>query len=258
MGIRIKNELRIQAGFDNSLDDCFFDRSVSELLDTLDHGNASIMLLEAGSTDVAVPFGDVAQARILYIEADGEFEVELGGGAATGAAVTGVGGSFPTGFAGGEAMSLDIDNLGAVAIVFTVSASLVQDVANEINAAFALAGVLSGGLPVAPASVSGGEIRITSPTTGLTSEVDAVSADAAVLTALGISVSITNGVNANPGTSDLNIDRPADPAGASAAAGVTAFFYATVNTDQVLLTNLSPTVDINVKVLIVGDLTASP
>ncbi len=258
MGIRIKNELRVQAGFDNSLDDCFFDRSVSELLDTLDHGNASILLLEAASTDVPIPFGNVAQARIIYIEADGEFQVEFGGAAATGAVVTGSGGTYPTGFVGAEALSLDIDNLGAVAIAFTSGASTAQDVANEINAAFALAGVLSGTDPVAPATVVGGEMRFTSPTTGLTSEVDIVSGDAAVLTALGISVGVTNGDNANPGASDISVHRPADPSGASAAEGVTAFLYATINTTQVLVTNPSTTVDINMKVLIVGDLTASP
>jgi hypothetical protein len=259
MGLRTKTELSIEVGLDNALDDLVFERDVSEVLDTLDRHCSKTILLEASTTNLNVPFAvDVAQARLIYIEADGEIEVSFGGAAATGAVVTGVGGTFPTLFTGGETLTLDIDNLGSVVTTFTAGASLAQDVANEINAAFALAGILSGGVPVQPATVVGGELRFTSPTTGVTSEVDVVAGSAGVIATLGLTVAVTNGVNSTPGTSDLRIQRPADPAGASAAAGVKAFALLTINTTSLQLTNLSASAAVNVTVLVVGDLTATP
>jgi hypothetical protein len=251
MGIRTKVDINVQAGMDNALDDLIFERDNCDTLDTLDRACAKTILLEAGTSNYSIPFGDVAQARLIYIEGDGEFEVALGGAAAAAAVVTGSGGSFtPTGFAGGETLTLEVDNV-ATPVTFLVGDTSLADVVNRINAAIALAGLSTPG-----ASDVAGQLRLTSPTTGDSSEIDIQGGTA--LATLGLSVAVTNGTNATPGTSDLSIDRPADPAGASAAAGVASYFLATVNTTSVQVSNPSATTDVNLKVLIVGDLTASP
>jgi hypothetical protein len=251
MGLRTKTDLSIEVGLENALDDLVFERDLCDTLDTLDRHSCKTILLEAGTSNLAVDFGDVAQGRLVYIEADGEIEVAFGGSAATAAVVTGSGGSFtPTGFAGGETMLWEVDNVSAP-VTFEVGDTSLALVVNRINAAVALAGLAT---PVA--SDAAGELRLTSPSTGDSSEIDITGGTA--LATLGLSVATTNGVNANPGTSDLAIQRPADPAGASAAAGVRAFALLTINTSSLQLSNPSSTVDVNVTVLIVGDLTASP
>jgi len=248
MGLRTSTELTLKVGLENALDDLVFDRDLSEILDTLEHGAIHKLTLEAGTTNWAVPFGDVLQARLVYVEADGEFEVAFGGSAATAAQVDAVGATYPTSFVGGETLLWDLDNVGLMTVTFDAADQSLAQVVNRINSIAALNGHAT---PVA--SANGGQLRLTSPTTGATSEIDIQGGTG--LATLGLSIGVTVGVNANPGTSNVAVTRPADPAGATAAQGVTAFFLGTVNTTSLQLTNPSATADLNVKVCVVGDLT---
>lgn len=255
MGVRTKVDINIEVGGENDLTNCLFGRELNELVDTLEDSKDETGLLAAGATNQSIDLGDVQEVRLVYIEADGEIDVSFGAGAATGAVVTGVGGTFPTGFAGGETLPVEIDNLGLVTTIFTAAASTAQDVANEINAAFALAGILSGGVPVAPATVSGGELRLTSPSTGPGSEID-IQAGTALAT-LGLSVAVTNGVAAEPGTAQYSLARMADPSGTSIS-GLKAYLLATLQATAVFLTNPSTVSAVRYRVLVVGDLVSNP
>ena len=248
MGVRTNAELTFQIGQDNQLTDLYFDRDLQSLLDTLDHAMALPITLAIGEANFPVPFGDVAEARIVYIEADGEIDVTFGGVLATTAFVTGVAGSYPTGWAGGETFTVIIDGT-SVAVVFTGSL-LLPAVINEINAAAALLGLG----PIA--SDVGGELRLTSLITGPTSEVEVVAGGSA-LAALGLSAVVVNGLSGTPGTSPVSIRRPADPTGSTAAEGVTAFFFGTVRTTSITIDNLTA-VEVRVKVAIAGDLVDDP
>ena len=248
MGVRTNTVLQVQVGLDNTLDDCIFERSFTEVLDTLAHATSQKLTLAAGVTNLAIDMGDVAQTRLVYIESDLEIEVAFGAGTATSASVTGSGGTYPTSFAGGETILLEVDNGGTITCPFEVGDQSLQQVVNRINACAALNGQPN------VAFVAGGELRLTSPTTGTGSEVDVQSGTA--LATLGQSIAITVGVNANPATSNLLIQRPANPSGSSAE-GVLAYFLGTVNTSGLLLTNNGAS-DANIRLLVVGDLVSSP
>jgi hypothetical protein len=245
MGVRTNTVLQVQVGLSNTLDDCIFERSFTELLDTLDHATSQKLTIAASTTNLPIDFGDVTQARLIYIESDTELEISLGGGAATSASVTGSGGTFPTSFAGGETLLLEIDGGGLITCTFESTDQSLQQVANRINACAALNGQVN------VAFLSGGELQLTSPTTGTGSEVDIQGGTSAAT--LGLSVAVTNGVNSNPGTSNLLVQRPVSPT-ASSAAGVLAYFLATVNTSSLYVTNNSATANANVSILIAGDL----
>jgi len=250
MGVRTNVDLTVQIGQDNQLSDLVFDRDITAVLDTLDHATAIVATLVTGETNFVVPFGDVAQARLVYIEADGEIAVTFGGGLATAAVVTAVGGTYVTGFAGGETATLDVNNGTTVAVIFTVAAQALADVVNEINAAAALVGLG----PIA--SAFSGQLRLTSTTTGAASEIEVVAGGTALAT-LGLTAGTTNGANSTPGTSPVSVRRPADPAGASAAAGVDAFLLATVQTTSITIDNTAGQ-DVRLRVAIAGDLVADP
>lgn len=257
MSVRTKVDINIEVGGENDLTNCLFGRELNELVDTLDDSKDETGLLAAGQTNRSIDLGDVQQVRLVYIEADAEIDVSFGAGAATAADVTGVGGTFPTGFVGAETLTTEIDGLGAVVTTFTAGASTAQDVANEINAAYALAGILSGGNPVAPASVSGGELRFTSPTTGAASEVDISAGSAGVIATLGLTIAVTNGVNAEPGTAQYTLRRMADPSGTSVS-GLKAYLLATLEASAVFLTNPDTVNAVRYRVLVVGDLVSNP
>lgn len=252
MAVRTKVDISVQVGAESDLNNCLFSRELSELLDTMEDSKDETGLLAAAETNRSIDLGDVQQVRLVYIEADAEIDVSFGGAAATAAIVTGSGGTFPTGFVGGETLDVEIDNLGVVNVIFTAGASTAQDVANEINAAFANAGILSGGVPVAPATVVGGEVRLTSPTTGISSEVD-ITAGGTSLATLGLTAGVTNGVNAEAGTSQYSLQRMADPSGTSIS-GLKAYLLATIRATSVLLTNPDTVNAVRYRVLVVGDL----
>lgn len=76
----------------------------------------------------------------------------------------GVGGVFPTGFAGGEAFAFDVDDNGtitSVSVTFTASAQSATQVANEINAA-----AVALGLPPIAAADATPELVLTGPKPG--------------------------------------------------------------------------------------------
>ena len=249
MGVRTKTELSVEVGLDNTLDDSLFERSFTEVLDTLSHATSQKLTVAAGTTNLSLDLGDVAEVRLIYIESNLEIEVSFGGGAATAASVLGAGGTFPTGFAGGETLLFEVDGGGLITCTFDAADQSAQQVVNRINACLALNGQPCG------ASVDGGEVRLTSPTTGATSEVD-IQGGTGIAT-IGLSVTVVNGVNANPGTSNIRVQRPADATG-SGADEVKAYLLATVNTNSVAISNLSATADATVRFMVAGDIVAVP
>ena len=56
----------------------------------------------------------------------------------------------------------------------------------------------------------------------------------------------------------MQVSRPADPSGASAAAGVKAYLLGTIRATALQVTNPSADVDINLKVFLAGDLVDTP
>jgi len=249
MSVRTLLDLSFQIGLDNSLDDSLFERSCSQILDTLDHASAGVLTLAALQTNVVLPFGDVAEARILYIEAeDGDVSFTLGGGLATSGRIDAVGAAYPTGFVGAETLDFEVDGT-LINVVFLVGDQTLTQVINRINAACALAGFST---PIAKPNA--GQLRLESPTTGTTSTIEIVGGTGRATLGLPVPTTINAGINSTPGTSPIELRRPANPAGASAAAGVKAVFYGTVRTTSVVLNNLSANTT-KVRWAIVGDLT---
>jgi len=79
MGVRTQTTIGLSVGFGASLDDSIFQRDLSELLDTLDHASAQVITMAGAEADTEISMGDVADGRLLYVEADGEVEVNLSG-----------------------------------------------------------------------------------------------------------------------------------------------------------------------------------
>lgn len=258
MGVRTNSEITFQIGRDNALLDFIADFELGAILDTLDHATSHNATLAAGESGHIVPFGDVAECRLIYIESDGDIRISPGGAAATAAQIDGVGGSYPTGFAGGEELPLEIDDTFAFTVTFTVGASVLVDVINEINAAAALAGVVGpGSIPATIARDNGGgQLRLISPTTGASSEIDILAGSA--LAALGLVEGVTNGVASIPGQTPITLRRPANPAGASAAAGVKSYLLATLVTSSLLIDNLDSANEASIVVALAGDLLLNP
>lgn len=250
MGLRTNVELSVQIGQDNALSDLLFDRDLQQLLDTLEHGVSHQITLDAAETNYVVPFGDVEIARLLYIEANAEVSVTLGGSVATKAQVDAVGGSYPTGFVGAETLVIKIDGT-TITVTFLVADQSVQQVINRINAAAALLSLAT------VAFLNGLQLRLKSLTTGTGSTVQIVSGSAGVLAALGLSVQTVTGVNATPGTSPIQVRRPANTTGATEAEGVLAFFLGTVQTSSITIDNPSADEAVEVRIAIAGDLSPS-
>lgn len=100
--------------------------------------------------------------EFLAAETDNDLIFRIGAGVAT---LLGTGGTFPTGFAGGETLNLDFDGV-AVAVAFLVGDQTAADCAARINAACALAG-----LATPRATVVSGQLQITGLVTGVAAEV---------------------------------------------------------------------------------------
>lgn len=79
MSLRTKIDIQIAVGFDNDLDDTAFERSITEMLDSCERVVTQTITLAAPETDTPVTFGDVASARLVYIEADGEITYRVNG-----------------------------------------------------------------------------------------------------------------------------------------------------------------------------------
>ncbi len=256
MGIRTNIDVSVQFGRDNDLTQVAFDDAMQSLLDTLEREESGTVQLAAGESNFVVPFGDVAQARIVFLRATGPIRVTPGGGTATSAQRDGAGGSYPTGFAGGEGLDLEIDGT-AVSVAFDAADQSVTQVINRINAAAALAGITGpGGIPATIARNTGaGQLRIVSPTTGDTSTVEVLgTSDAAVLTALGHTAGVTTGDNATPGSSPLTLMKPMTTSDADPGEGVPVYLLASLVTTAITIDNLDPDNAVEVTFAIAGDL----
>lgn len=112
-----------------------------------------------GDSWIDVPTTDALDSvELLMVRSDAPMRLRIGAGPA---ALLGVAATFPTGFVGGETLGVDLDGV-SIAVVFTVGAQTAQQVANQINAAAALAG-----LSYQPASVVGGQVQIAGQATGV-------------------------------------------------------------------------------------------
>lgn len=261
MGVRTNVDLTFKVGRNNSLKagDLAFDGALSQLLDTLDHVSVGTATLVAGESNYVVPFGDVFQARLVYVEASGPFTLTPGGLQATGASVDGAGGTYPTGFVGGEVLALEIDNV-TVTVTFTAADQSLSDVINRINSAAALAGISGpGSIPTTIARDNGAsQLRLLSPTVGVASEVDIqVATTASVLTALGLTVAVTNGAEAVPGQSPLIVSVPSSSA-AGGPDNVKAFALLTLQTSGLTIDNLDSANAITLTYAVAGDLLTAP
>jgi hypothetical protein len=79
MSLRTKVDIQVAVGFDNDLDDTAFERALTEMLDTCERVVTQTISLDPSETDTPVSFADVAQARLVYIEADGEITYRANG-----------------------------------------------------------------------------------------------------------------------------------------------------------------------------------
>lgn len=183
MGVRSNISYEIQVGAENSLDSLLFQRAIEETVDTMDKESSFSDVLAASET-LVVDKGGITTIRFIYVEGDGDINVFLGGAAATTAVVTAIGAGYPTGFAGGETLDLEIDSV-AFRTTFLVADQALTDVINRINAAAAFAG-LSGLV----ASDFGGQLRLTSTTTGTASIVEIVAQDTGGTPASGSIIAI--------------------------------------------------------------------
>lgn len=249
MGVRTQVEVSIKAGLDNSLDSgsLVFDRSLSELEDTLDkavtHANE---VLEASEANVSIGKGDIDNIRLVYVEADGDLDVFLGGVAATTAVIQAAGATYPTGFAGGETLDLLIDGV-AVDVTFDVADQTLADVINRINSRAAFLG-----LDGLVASDVGGQLRLASKLTGSLSQVQVVAGSGTVLADLGLPAAGTEvlGSDPTPGTSAILL-RPT-------ATGGKGWLLVKTNTTSVIITNPSTTASVRYSIQLAGDVVDPP
>lgn len=252
MGVRTNVDLTFEVGRNNKLDVLEAEGSLQSLLDTLARTESGTYSLAKGETNVQVDFGDVAEARIVYIEADREVTVTPGApGLATKAQVDGSGGTYPTGFTGGETLNVEIDNGGVLNVSFESGDSSLAQVVNRINSVAAL----NGQGPVASDNGSG-ELRLEGLTTGVSSEVDIQGGTA--LATLGLSAAVTNGQNAVSGQTPLQLYRPANIGDAQLSDGVKAWALMSLRTTSLLLDNPDPDNPVEVKVIVAGDVLLEP
>lgn len=106
---------------------------------------------------------DLIGVEFLYVKSDAPIVLRLDAEAAR---VVGSGGTFPTGFAGGETLTLDVDGT-AVTATFQVGDQTAAQVVARINGACAIAG-----LPTPRASVSGTQVAVDGVLTGPEGNVD--------------------------------------------------------------------------------------
>jgi hypothetical protein len=247
MSVRVSAELALQIGEDNNLDQGHLvgDGSIAELVDSLDKAGTEVVVLDAGQINVLVVTGDI---RLLYIEAEGDVDFWLSGVAATVAEITGSGGTFPTGFAGGETLDLSVDGV-VFTTTFLIGDQTLAQVMARINAAAALAGVT--GFPAKNAS---GQLEIESLTSGSGSVV-VVSGGSGRAT-IGLPLGTSAGLDPVAATAPVRLRRLAD-ASSSQVAGLRAWAMMTVRASSVYLSNPSDTDAVRCKVISAAGLAAT-
>lgn len=140
--------------------------------------------------------------ELLAVTTTTKFFLRIGADVAR---VLGVGGTFPTTFAGGETAVIDYDGLGSVTTTFTAAAQTAAQVAAEMNAAAALAVLATPRVTVA----TSGELQIESVQTGAEGSVEVVSGTGLVL--LGLTAGTTLGGGADlPVQGDALFEFPRD------------------------------------------------
>lgn len=126
-----------------------------------------------GDAFVELPTSDSLGAfHLLVVKTTAPAMLRIG---AAPAQVLGSGGSFPTGFGGGETLTFDVDGT-TVAVTFTAGAQSAAQVAAEINQA-----AIGAGLSFLPASVqSSGQLRLAGSATGSQGSLEVTSGNATV------------------------------------------------------------------------------
>ena len=242
---RVSMEVSTQVGQDNTLDDCLFHRDFSQFTDALDHATSAQFTL-APSESASLDFGDVAEARFIYLEADGELEAAVNGVAPTVATLLGSGGTFPTNFVGGEAFSFRVDGV-TVAGTFTSAAQSVQQVVNELNARAMLAG-----LGFVPFQVLSGQIWLHGDDDSSAGKVEVLTTNATIGFA---ALTSTIGTDADGVTAPLQLARPVDVTGSTAIES-RVMWLATMRCTGLVLTNPSETEVVRISAVVAGDLVA--
>lgn len=79
MSLRTKVDIQLVVGFDNDLEDTAIERALSEMLDTCERVATTTLSLAPLELVTPIAFGDIASARLFYIEADGEIEYHVNG-----------------------------------------------------------------------------------------------------------------------------------------------------------------------------------
>lgn len=202
MGIRSNVELLFQLGDNNSLDagSLVVDASLEEVLDTIARARQVVGDLDANEVNVEIDKGDITTIRLLYIEANADLDFYLGGAAATTAQLTGVGAGFPTVFAGGETLDLEIDGT-AFTVEFESGDQSIGQVVSRCNAAAAFNG-LDGFIAFSIA----GQVRFRSLTSGTSSTVEVTGGTGA--TALGFPAPVEAvGIDPTPNSSPIRLRR---------------------------------------------------
>lgn len=136
-------------------------QSTDAALDVVTPGSPGDAFVELPATDA------LDRIELLFVRANARVVLRIGAGEAS---VLGVGGAFVLG--GGETLDLDVDGT-AFTTTFPATATA-QEVANQINAAAAIAG-----LAFQPASVDSGQLRISGDATGSGGSVTVVGGTAA-------------------------------------------------------------------------------
>ena len=250
MGVRTSVSIMVQAGLENSLDNLVFDRDLAEILDTLDKAASLVGDVDYAEGNVPLDKQDIDTIRFLYIEADGDLDVFLGGVAPTTAKIVGVGGTYPTGFVGAETLDLEIDGVPFTTTFNVADQSLAQVIA-RINSFAAFNGLNL------VASNEGGQLALTSNTDGSTSQVSVVAGSAGVLAILGLVVAEVFGKDATPDADPIRLRQMADPAG-SQIVTLKAYAAMSCQTSAVTVANPKDGTSVRFRVLMVGDLVDPP
>lgn len=82
MSVRTRYKISLVAALDEDENQCQFSRpdsTLSEVSETFDVDSSGTLELAAAEADTALPMGDVAGGRLLYIEVNGDVTVKLDG-----------------------------------------------------------------------------------------------------------------------------------------------------------------------------------
>jgi hypothetical protein len=261
MSVRTAIDIGLRVGRNNDLTQSVFDGSLSFILDTLADAKVRTLTLAPGEANAEISFDPIEESRLLYVEATGPIRVTPGGGLATAAMVTGDGATFPFDWAAAAELHLEIDGT-AVTVVNVdeelTSVSLAKAVL-WINLAAMNAGIVDGdGNPTTIAREHGGQVRIVSPSVGVSSTVRILgSSDATLLSDLGLTAGLTTGQDPQPGQSPLDLPLPVS-GGAQAAGEAKSFLLATLRSTSLTIENMDSDNTTHVTVLVAGGLLDTP